>query len=126
MSFREILDFHETYANALGANLLAFNYRGVGGSTGIPTSARNLGEDGEIVVKYLFEQYHPAPSQVLLHGWSLGGGVAAHVGSSLLHSGPVISDRSFSSLSNVAASWVDKRTEFGSMIGGALGKCDMI
>ncbi len=88
-----------------GANVLSFNYRGVGRSGGAITSAQDLIEDGEAAVQYLLSQ-GVLPEDIVLHGHSLGGGVATAVVAK--HQGMhLVNDRSFSSLSRVVAAIFD-------------------
>lgn len=117
-------------ARCLGANLLVFNYRGVGSSGGSARQASDLILDGEAAMDYLLQlaasngrhDQTPAghrPRVVLLHGHSLGGAVclavclsrrarAAARGVALA----VLNDRSFSALSAVVHSHplLDPRT----------------
>jgi len=61
---------------SLGADLYVFDYRGYGENQGTP-SETNLTNDAEAIWNYLVEQENREPSQILLLGESLGGGVAA-------------------------------------------------
>jgi pimeloyl-ACP methyl ester carboxylesterase len=87
---------------ALQANILAFDYRGVGQSEGTATSARDLEQDTLAAYTYLTTVENAKNSQIVIHGWSLGGGAAAAVRAKF--PGPLVSDRSFSSLGSVAKS----------------------
>ncbi|MEQ8825088.1 MAG: alpha/beta hydrolase [Filomicrobium sp.] len=57
-----------------GAGILAFSYRGFPGSTGLP-SEDGLYEDARAAYAWLSEKHKP--SEIVLHGLSLGTGVAA-------------------------------------------------
>lgn len=59
----------------LGASLLLFDYRGYGRSEGSP-SEEGLYLDVDTAWKYLTEQRHVAPSDIVVWGESLGGGPA--------------------------------------------------
>lgn len=84
------------YGCNVGANILLFNYRGVGSSTGTPHHPNDLLIDGETCVLYLTSK-GVKPENILLRGRSLGGAVAAQV-RALYPEGPIIHDRSFSTL----------------------------
>ncbi len=87
-----------------GVNVLAANYRGVMRSQGSPTCSQDLVLDGEAQVQFLLSQ-GVTPENILLHGWSLGGAVAAEVASN--HPGMhLFSDRSFSDISAVLKAWI--------------------
>lgn len=100
-----------TFMSALtGANVLSGNYRGVGHSTGFPSGSHDLVVDGEAMVQYLLSQGVP-PENILLHGYSTGGGVAAEVAAlhqDKGHEMPVCLDRTFTSYADVAASLVGR------------------
>lgn len=83
--FNGMGDRYERHLNALddlsenvGANVLAFNYRGVGSSSGKPSSIKDWVEDGEYALKYLKEK-GVKPENIVIYGHSLGGGIAAEV-----------------------------------------------
>lgn len=59
-------------------NILCFNYRGVGKSTGFPHSEKEVLQDGKAIIQLLLDRGVPA-KQILLHGYSFGGGVATCV-----------------------------------------------
>lgn len=65
--------FHE-----MGYELLLFDYRGYGRSTGRPTEAGVL-EDGRTAWKYLERQRGVRPERAVFFGESLGGAVAAQL-----------------------------------------------
>ncbi len=58
-----------------GVNVLSFDYRGYGLSVGTP-SERNCYEDASTVLDYAVAQLGVDPDRLVLHGRSLGGGVA--------------------------------------------------
>jgi pimeloyl-ACP methyl ester carboxylesterase len=65
----------DQYATALRVNLLAVNYRGVGGSrSSPPLSGQDLVEDGVASVQYLLSKYPNLKEQdIMLQGHSMGG-----------------------------------------------------
>eukprot|EP00808_Paulinella_micropora_P001385 g14450.t1 len=96
MLFEDFLPFTKLYSRAVGANVLVFNYRGVGLSTGFPRTEEDLFADGRSVVQYLLKK-GVRSQHILLHGHSLGGAVGVRV-RSYWPEGPVVNDRSFSSM----------------------------
>lgn len=81
-------------------NIYTGNYRGVGASTGFPTSCEDLEKDGVAMVEYLLN-LGVEPENIMIHGWSLGGGVGAHVARYYQKEGHELhfcNDRSFASL----------------------------
>lgn len=65
-------------AEATGRNILVFNYRGNSQSEGKANSLNDLKTDANAYLHYLFSKgVHP--SKILLHGWSMGAGVATKV-----------------------------------------------
>lgn len=82
----------------LGINILTGNYRGVGCSEGFPTSTKDLVHDAEAMVQYLLDK-GILTSNILVHGWSLGGAVALKIASH--HPVNICHDRSFSKIENV-------------------------
>ena len=85
-------------SDELNTNVLVFNYRGVGNSTGHPSTANDLADDGAACFEYLNEmgvQY----SDICAYGHSIGGGVAAQLLSRPLYSSAkLIADRTFTTL----------------------------
>ncbi len=60
-----------------GVSLLAFDYRGYGLSTGRP-SERGTYLDAEAACRWLIDQGF-SPADIIVHGESLGGGIASHL-----------------------------------------------
>lgn len=87
-------------------NVLTGNYRGVMRSRGAATSAHHLVLDAEAMVQFLIYKGID-PANILIHGWSLGGGVAAAVAfhhQEKSHEMKLCSDRSFARISDVVKS----------------------
>jgi fermentation-respiration switch protein FrsA (DUF1100 family) len=88
------------------ADLLVLNYRGVGKSTGA-SSPLGLALDVYSACEYLHQVHEVDPSEQIVYGHSLGGYAAVKGGALFQAAHPdkevsVISDRSFSSLSEAA------------------------
>lgn len=66
-------------AKDVGANVISFNYRGVGESDGRAKKASHLVADGAKVMEYLKDECKAEKENILLYGHSMGGGVAAEV-----------------------------------------------
>ncbi|MDR2353068.1 MAG: alpha/beta hydrolase [Deltaproteobacteria bacterium] len=80
--------------------VLALDYNGFGKSEGSPSEEATY-QNGEAAWNYLIEQ-NIAPEKILLHGFSLGGGVASKV--ALDHKeyhNPLILDSTFTSIKDV-------------------------
>lgn len=108
--YEQILEFVAKYATRIGCNAVVFNYRGVSGSNGWPSSADDLGKDTAAVVAHVIEVYGAREENVLIHAHSIGGGAMA---AAVTRYPQVkrISDRSFRSLSATV----------GTMMGTGLG-----
>lgn len=107
-TIEEMLFFFRSYSNDAGVSLLAFNYRGVGGSKGRPVRAADLVADAEAAFDRLIRDGVKS-EHILIHGHSLGGGVGALVRAKHPE-GPIISDRSFRSFAATAAEVVSSNT----------------
>jgi fermentation-respiration switch protein FrsA (DUF1100 family) len=108
------LDTLELY-HRLGVNVLMPDYRGYGRSDGSP-SETGIDLDALAAWQYLREQRGVAASAILIHGRSLGGGVALALADRLggPHSAPgaVFVESSFTSVADVGADaypWVPVR-----------------
>eukprot|EP00510_Aplanochytrium_minuta_P002257 CAMPEP_0184012708 /NCGR_PEP_ID=MMETSP0954-20121128/4589_1 /TAXON_ID=627963 /ORGANISM="Aplanochytrium sp, Strain PBS07" /LENGTH=247 /DNA_ID=CAMNT_0026292779 /DNA_START=40 /DNA_END=780 /DNA_ORIENTATION=- len=114
MFFEQLLPYIEKFAKSLKVNVLSFNYRGVGKSTGWPKRSSDLIADGNAVVQYVEKNF--SPNRMMLHGWSIGGGVAGEVSCD----GCVfVSDRSFGRLSDVGTFMMSNPAS-GALWGSAL------
>lgn len=98
------LDESKKMGKDLDANVLIFNYRGVGESIGHPTKPQDLISDGEACIKYLLSK-GVKEEKILVIGQSLGGGVGVQVASHHKKIG-LISDRSFSTFSKAASAFL--------------------
>lgn len=87
-----------TLSYELDVNVLVFNYRGVGGSTGFPSTSEDLVEDGAACLDYLKKEQGADIGDIYAYGKSLGGGVAAELLAGEGRGAHLISDRSFTSL----------------------------
>lgn len=89
-------------ARQLNANLLVFNPRGVGRSTGSVYSAADLALDARTVVRAVIKEHNLSPDgrNFLLIGHSIGGGVAAELVAKELPEASVVFDRTFSTLTD--------------------------
>jgi hypothetical protein len=84
------------------ANVLVYDYRGFGKSTGSPT-VPGIKEDGLAVYDYATRELGYKPQDIVVYGESLGCGVAAYIASHR-QVGGVILQSGFSSLSSAAKS----------------------
>jgi fermentation-respiration switch protein FrsA (DUF1100 family) len=82
-----------------GAGALAFSYRGFPGSTGTPTEA-GLNLDAEAAYAWLREKH--ASEEIVLHGFSLGTGVAIRLATSV-RARALILEAPFTAIVDVAA-----------------------
>jgi len=64
--------------HSLGLSVVLWDYRGYGQSTGRPSEA-GLYQDADAVMGYLQQQHSIAPTQTVIYGESLGGGVASYL-----------------------------------------------
>lgn len=74
--------YFSSYVNKCQVNLVVFGYRGYSKSPGHPSMA-GLKKDADAILEKLFKDYAPQYGfdQLILHGKSLGGGVASYVSS---------------------------------------------
>ena len=91
-----LLIFHR-----LGLNVVLFDYRGYGRSTGSP-GEEGIYRDAEAVWKFLTHTRGEAPQRIVLHGQSLGGAVAAHLAAKV-RPAALILESSFTSAPDIAA-----------------------
>lgn len=88
----------------LDANIIIYNPRGVGRSTGYPIRVHDFVEDAELVTSFYSSRYGFVEENLLLLGHSFGGGIAAELARKRFPHSPLVIDRSFSRLSDSVAS----------------------
>jgi pimeloyl-ACP methyl ester carboxylesterase len=71
---------HDERLRGLGVNVIAPEYRGFAGLSGVPTE-RGLGEDARYWYDFLRKDRHVDPRQIVIYGWSLGSAVAVTLAS---------------------------------------------
>lgn len=87
---------------SLDANVFVFDYRGYGKSAGSPTEKGVLA-DTHAAMDWLCNRFEIKPTDVIVVGFSIGGGAATDVATGLGCRGLIL-QRTFSSLPDVAAS----------------------
>jgi len=109
MLVQSALEAHERFAKEMNCNLVSFNYRGCGGSTGLPRTGEDLVTDGAAVLRHVANHFAVDPNCILLYGSSLGGCVATLVRAlPEFRTGPLLVDRSFSTVADAAMCLVTK------------------
>lgn len=96
------IDFLNWYTEETGCNLISFNYRGVGESSGFPNRFKDLIIDADAVFQHL-ERQGVASNQILIHARSLGGAVGVAL-RALHRDGPICNERSLLSWEAVNSS----------------------
>eukprot|EP00056_Hartaetosiga_gracilis_P011443 m.173871 g.173871 ORF g.173871 m.173871 type:complete len:239 (+) comp13502_c1_seq48:4875-5591(+) len=81
-----------------GLSVFVFNYRKVGFSRGEMMQAGDLVEDAIACLQYMEDRLGADPKNILVLGHSIGGAVGAIARACHSPAGPVVCDRSFSSL----------------------------
>lgn len=110
-----MLNYLSHEANTLQCNIVAFNYRGVGKSTGNASSIDDLVTDGIAQVERLLARGANA-EKIVLDGMSLGGGVATLVAKYFHDRGKPVklfNEQSFSNITNVVVGWIRQRSFTG-------------
>ena len=87
---------------AMKANLFIFDYRGYGKSEGHASEA-GIKSDTVAAMNWLCQRFKIQPSDVIVDGFSIGGGPAVYVGTKMGTKGMVL-QRTYSSLPDVGAS----------------------
>ena len=82
--------------HSLGVNLLIFDYRGYGDSTGSPTEEGTY-RDVETAWRYLVEERGLAPGEIVVYGRSMGGPIASWLAARQEPAGLIV-DSSFESI----------------------------
>lgn len=120
MCYEHIIDDMKEDAKALKANVVGFNLRGVGQSTGRAKSKEDLVTDGIAQVQRLLDQ-GVSPQNITLKGYSLGAGVATLVAQHFHQLGQPINlfnSLSFSTITNFLVGHIRlERDESGAPIG---------
>lgn len=91
--------YARNYSDFYDCNVMIFNYRGVLDSQGNAKAIDDLVLDGDAAFQYLLAKGVPSTS-ILIDGFSIGGGVGTYV-RALHPEGPIVNQKSFSSISNV-------------------------
>ncbi len=95
----------KNYAENQNCNFVAVNYRGYGESEAINPSETSIAKDGMTMINHLIQQGFP-PDKIIVHGYSMGASVAAHVQARVEESGyqlrGVVYDRPMSSATGAA------------------------
>lgn len=101
----DVLPIARQMADDCSVNILVFNYRGVGRSTGFPVCSQDLVADGAACMEFLQGAKGVPTENIFAYGHSLGAGVAAHLlaNNEKYRKAHLISDRSFSSLGDIVA-----------------------
>eukprot|EP00049_Salpingoeca_infusionum_P002007 m.52809 g.52809 ORF g.52809 m.52809 type:complete len:488 (+) comp11338_c0_seq1:174-1637(+) len=86
----------------LGVNVFAFNYRGVAHSDGVLSCTSDLVEDCVLCLDYLQQKMGADPNKILVFGHSIGGAIGTVARAAHSPSGPVLNDRSFSTIGKAA------------------------
>ena len=94
----------DVWRTRLNANVLVMDYRGYGKSEGQPSEPLLI-QDGVKAAKWLASRNNIKPSDLVLWGRSIGGGVAAGVAQQI-DPQAVVMESTFDSLADVAASHV--------------------
>lgn len=89
---------HAVLLRSLGISVFLFDYRGYGLSTGPFPSEASVCEDAETAWKYLVDDRHYSPHQIVIYGHSLGGAVAIELASRHLEAASLIVESSFTSI----------------------------
>lgn len=74
------LDFIAEQYNSHGYSFFTYDYRGYGGSSG-KSSIANAYQDIQAAYGYLIKELKWQPEQIIIHGFSLGGGISAELAS---------------------------------------------
>lgn len=95
-------DVARQMGKSLDANVFVFDYRGFGKSAGAPTE-KGVVEDTEAAMNWMCDRFEIEPSDVVVDGFSLGGGPATDVATRVGCRGLIL-QRTFSSVPDVAFS----------------------
>ncbi len=95
------LDLHDLWLQE-GFNVLAYDYRGYGQSSGRPSEAGTY-QDIQAAYDWLLAKGFP-PDKIIALGESLGGGVASHLASQV-ELGALVLQSTFTSISDIGKEW---------------------
>lgn len=87
--------------NLLGYNVLTFDYRGYGRSTGGEPSETKVYEDAEAAWNYLVKQRSTNPKRIFIFGHSLGGAIAIELATRHPEAAGIIAESTFTSMAEV-------------------------
>jgi hypothetical protein len=83
-------------------NFVVFDYRGVGSSKGDAQSTQDLLIDGDTALQFVKDHLKVPPEKIGFYTWSLGWGIGGTIKAAHPEcTGPIVSERSFSSLRSV-------------------------
>ncbi len=89
---------HAVLLRSLGISVFLFDYRGYGRSSGPFPSEARVCEDAEAAWKYLVNDRHYSPDQIVIYGHSLGGAVAIELARRQPEAAALIVESSFTSI----------------------------
>lgn len=120
-SYESHLNRAVDYANKINAKIVLFNYRGTTEETvGSLTCTHDLVEDTLSIIEFLKDKKDLTPGNLILHGFSLGGGIAAKTVQpgkknkisqemqQILNSTSLILDRTYIKFSSIAKDVIKK------------------
>lgn len=90
----------------LGFNVIVFNYRGFGNSSGFPTE-EGLIEDAETIYRFLIREKGFHSYEIVGHGYSLGGGIVSQI--ALSQGIDIVLDRTFITFPDVVHHYMLKK-----------------
>lgn len=93
----ELINFHRS----LGFNVLAFDYRGYGQSTGKGPTEQSTYADAEAAWQYLITERQLSPKDITVLGHSMGGAIAIDLATKQPHMARLIVKSSFTKLKDI-------------------------
>lgn len=103
MLWEEKIEDFLAFSDRLEADVVCYNYRGCGQSSGFPNDANDLVADGLSQLQQLLDA-GAKPENIVLYGYSLGGGISMQVAEALAKANipvNIVNERSFSSIDAV-------------------------
>ena len=117
VAYESVVKDSKLMANALKANVLMFNYRGVSQSEDYPNSPADLVNDAAACFYHLTHDKRVPMRNFLAWGQSIGAGIAAEaLAKEQYQEGHIVFDRSFENLPSVAEKFIPN-SFLGSMAG---------